>query len=175
MRRLVTLTAVLATLAYLSASGLRPTVTSLRCGRGTIYTKSGFVSNHVSGNAVDIARINGVPILGNQDKGSVTDQTVRRLLQLQGTMEPDEIISLLDYGGNSFAMGDHDDHIHVGFTPQFGTNRKLGGEALAVLKPGQWDSLVDRLAEIDQPELKQGPKKYVLDADQRASKAHRGE
>ncbi len=166
---------VLATLAYLSASGLRPTATSLRCGRGTIYTKSGNVSNHVSGNAVDIARINGVPILGNQDKGSVTDQTVRRLLQLQGTMEPDEIISLLDYGGNSFAMGDHDDHIHVGFTPQFGTNRKLGGQALAVLKPGQWDSLVDRLAEIDQPELKQGPKKYVLDADRRASKAHRGE
>ena len=166
---------VLATLSYLSVSGLRPTVTSLRCGRGTIYTKSGFVSNHVSGNAVDIARINGVPILGNQDKGGVTDQAVRKLIQLQGTMEPDEIISLLDYGGNSFAMGDHADHIHVGFTPQFGTNRKLGKQALAVLKPGQWDNLVDRLAEIDQPKLVEGPKKYVLEADRRASKAHRGE
>ena len=38
-------------------------------------------------------------------------------------------------------MGDHDDHIHVGFRPLFGANRKLGRQALAVLKPGQWSDV----------------------------------
>ena len=36
---------VLATLEFLAASGLRPTVTSLRCGHG-FYTSSGNVSHH---------------------------------------------------------------------------------------------------------------------------------
>jgi hypothetical protein len=34
-------------------------------------------------------------------------------------MRPDQIISLMKYKGhdNTLAMGDHDDHIHVGFKP----------------------------------------------------------
>jgi hypothetical protein len=165
---------VLITLAYLAESGLRPTVTSLKCGRTTSYTSSGNVSNHTSGNAADIAQLNGVPVLGHQEKGGITDQAVKRLLQLQGTMEPDELISLLDYGGPSFAMGDHHDHIHVGYTPLFGSNKKLGKQALAVLKPGQWHTLIDRLGEIDQPNVVKGPKRFTLPA-RRASEAHRGE
>ena len=63
---------VLATLAYLAESGLKPTVTSLKCGHG-VYTSSGNVSHHSSGNAVDIAQINGIPILGHQEPGGVTE------------------------------------------------------------------------------------------------------
>jgi hypothetical protein len=166
---------VLVTLAYLSESGLRPTVTSLKCGH-SIYTSSGNVSNHASGNAVDIAALNGIPVLGHQDPGGVTEQAVRRILQLQGTMTPDEVISLFDFDGPSFAMADHADHIHVGFTPLFGSNGKLGKQALAVLRPGQWSELIDRLGEIDQPKVVQGPKRFTLPAPgERASKAHRGE
>ena len=76
---------VLATLAYLAESGLKPGVTSLKCGHG-FYTSSGNVSHHSSGNAVDIATVNGIPILGHQESGGITEQTVRRLMQLQGTM-----------------------------------------------------------------------------------------
>ena len=83
---------VLATLEFLAASGLKPTVTSLHCGHG-FYTKSGNVSHHSSGNAVDIAKINGIPILGHQGPGSVTEMAIRRLLTLQGTMKPAQIIS----------------------------------------------------------------------------------
>ena len=54
----------------------------------------------------------------------MTDQAVRRLMRLQGTMRPDQIISLLDLGANTLAMADHNDHIHVGFRPRFGANRK---------------------------------------------------
>ena len=89
---------VLATLEFLASSGLKPTVTSLRCGHG-FYTAGGNVSAHSSGNAVDIAKINGIPIMGNQGAGSITDIAVRRLLTLQGTMKPAQIITLMNYEG----------------------------------------------------------------------------
>ena len=78
---------VLASLEYLVAKGMNPTVTSLRCGHG-YYTASGNVSHHSFGSAVDIAAINGTPIFGNQGAGSITDKAVRALLGLQGTMKP---------------------------------------------------------------------------------------
>ncbi len=125
---------VLATLEYLAESGLRPTITSLRNGHG-FYTASGNVSEHSSGNAVDIAAINGIPIVGHQDAGGITDQTVRRIMLLQGTIRPHQIISLLDYGQNTLALADHNDHIHVGFQPLFGPNTKLARQAMTVLEP----------------------------------------
>jgi murein DD-endopeptidase MepM/ murein hydrolase activator NlpD len=164
---------VLATLEYLAESGMRPTVTSLKSGHG-YFTKSGNVSHHSSGNAVDIAKINGVPIMGHQDRGGVTEQAVLRLMLLQGTMRPDQIISLLDFGRNTLAMGDHADHIHVGFRPLFGSNSKLGRQALAVLKPGQWNNLLERLRQIDNPQVPVKPSKFALPA-RPGSKAKRGD
>jgi hypothetical protein len=131
---------VLATLAYLAESGLEPTVSSLECGHG-YYTSSGNVSHHASGNAVDIAAVNGIPILGHQEPGGITDQTVRRLMQLQGTMAPAQIISLLELGGPTFALADHADHIHVGFEPEFDS----------VFSPVQWTDLLERLRQIENP------------------------
>jgi hypothetical protein len=77
-------------------------------------------------------------------------------------MMPHQIISLLDYGGNTLAMADHADHIHVGFQPLFGTNAKLGMQALAILKPGQWNNLVARLAKISNPVVPTKPSKYAI-------------
>ena len=96
---------VLATLEFLVASGLKPTVTSLRCGHSYL-TASGNVSEHSTGTAVDIAAINGVPIVGHQGAGSIAELTVQRLLTLQGTMKPHQIISLMRFPGtdNTLAM-----------------------------------------------------------------------
>ena len=143
--------------------------------RPRLLHDSGNVSHHSSGNAVDIAKVNGIPILGHQETGGITEQSVRRLMQLQGTMAPAQIISLLEIGGSTFAMADHNDHIHVGFQPMFGDNRKLGKAALAVLKPGQWTDLLTRLGEIENPVVPTKPSKYSLPADKRASDAHAGE
>ena len=168
---------VLATLEFLAASGLKPTVTSLRCGHG-FYTASGNVSQHSSGNAVDIAMVNGIPILGHQGKGSIADLTIQRLLTLQGTMKPDQIISLMTFEGadNTVAMGDHHDHIHVGWKPLYGTNSKAAKQVNAVLKPNQWIKLIDRLKEIDNPEVPLQPSKYSVKVTRRpASDAHHGE
>ena len=152
---------VLASMAYLAESGMRPTITSLKTGHG-FFTSSGNVSHHSSGHAMDIAEINGIPIMGHQDPGGVTEQAVRRLMRLQGTMAPDQIISLLDIGGATVAMSDHADHIHLGFRPRFGTNDKLGKQAQAVLKPGQWPELLKRLEEIENPVVPTKPSPYSL-------------
>jgi outer membrane biosynthesis protein TonB len=143
---------VLATLAYLSESGLSPTVSSLRCGHG-YHTKSGNVSEHSSGNAVDISRINGIPVLGHQEPGGITDQTVRRLMQLQGAFAPHQVISLFSMGGPTIAMADHADHVHVGFRP---AGAGASGRSEPVLKPDQWPQLMDRLRELPNPIVRPG-------------------
>jgi hypothetical protein len=167
---------VLATLEFLAASGLRPTVTSLKCGHG-YYTASGNVSHHSSGNAVDIAAVNGIPMIGHQGAGSITDITIQRLLTLQGTMKPDQIISLMTFEGadNTYAMADHADHIHVGWRPLYGTNSKAAKQVNAVLKPDQWIKLIDRLNDIDNPVVPLEPSKYAVETVKHASKAHKGE
>ena len=113
---------MLATLEFLAASGFKPTVTSLKCGHG-LMTASGNVSEHSTGSAVDIAAVNGIPIVGHQGPGSITELTIQRLLTLQGTMKPHQIISLMKFDDtdNTFAMGDHADHIHVGFHSLYGS------------------------------------------------------
>ncbi|HYZ30307.1 MAG TPA: lytic murein transglycosylase [Thermoleophilaceae bacterium] len=167
---------VLATLEYLAESGFNPAVTSLKTGHSEM-TASGNISEHASGNAVDIAAVNGIPVLGHQDPGGITDQVVHRLMLLQGTMQPHQIISLLDYGANTYAMSDHADHIHIGFRPLFGTNAKLGLQALAVLKPGQWNNLVKRLGKIDNPIVPTKPSKYAIKVPRKngSSQAHLGD
>ena len=107
-----------------SASGLNPTVTALRV-RPLLPDHARATSPSTPrARAVDIAAINGIPILGHQGPGSITDITIRRLLTLQGTMKPHQIISLMTFHGadNTLSLPDHDDHIHVGFHPLYGTN-----------------------------------------------------
>jgi hypothetical protein len=149
---------VLALLVFLAESGMNPTITSLQCGHGT-YTTSGNVSYHSMGSAVDIAAINGVPILGHQEPGGVTDRAVRAILTLQGSMVPAELISLLDLGGPSFAMGDHADHIHVGFRPGEGMAQSEGGDiagaASAILEGSQWDKVVGHVGAIRNPRIQE--------------------
>ena len=109
---------VLATLEFLRLSKLDPTVSALECGH-SFFTTSGNVSEHSSGDAVDISAVNGTPILGHQGQGSITDDVVRHLLELQGLMDPHQIITLMTYAGhdNTLALPDHANHVHVGFKP----------------------------------------------------------
>jgi hypothetical protein len=169
---------VLATLEFLTASGLKPTVSALKCGH-SLYTTSGNISEHSSGSAVDIAAINGIPIVGHQGAGSITDITIRRLLTLQGTMKPHQIISLMTFDGadNTLSLPDHYDHIHVGFHPLYGTGQKLGKQLDSVLKPGQWIKLIDRIGAIDNPTVLTQPSKYAIKVAKptRASLAHQGD
>ena len=155
---------VLATLEFLASSGLKPTVSALECGHG-ILTSSGNISEHSTGTAVDIAAINGIPILGHQGAGSITDTTIRRLLTLQGSMKPHQIISLMTFPGadNTLSLPDHADHIHVGFRVDGSTRGKGRRTATpSVLKPGQWTRLMRRIGTIDNPQVRRAPSTYAL-------------
>ena len=162
---------VLATLAYLSAKDYSLMITSLYCGREASITTSGNVSNHSRGTAVDIAAINGEVISSaTQGPGSLTDRVVREVLALQGTMAPSEVITLLDYPQPAgFAMADHDDHIHIGFS-SFGDDQLAGGYVGATLGADQWERLIERLGQIRNPEVPEGVSGSALPAaeDERA-------
>jgi hypothetical protein len=152
---------VLATLEFLANSGLKPTVTALKCGHSYLTT-SGNVSEHSSGDAVDIGAINGIPIEGHQGKGSITDITIQRLLTLQGVMKPHQIISLMtpqDFGGadNILSLPDHYNHIHVGFHPMYNAQDGAGA-----LKADQWLKLIDRLNNIANPTVPVKPSKDAI-------------
>jgi hypothetical protein len=173
----------LAMLSYMSARGYRQTVTSLKCGH-SVYTSGGGISHHSSGNAVDVAQINGIPVLGNQGPGSITEAYVRDILELQGSMLPDQVISLMSFGGPSFAMGDHHDHVHVGYSPEYGAASSDDKQFVQLLQPEQWERLINRIGQIDNPMVPTRPSKYSIPTkkspthgkgDGRASSAHAGE
>lgn len=156
---------VLATLEFLAVSGLKPTVSALKCGHSELTTE-GNVSEHSTGDAVDISEINGIPIVGHQGPGSITDTTIRKLLTLQGSMEPHQIISLMSYPGtpNTLAKADHYNHIHVGFRPLFAQSARLAGSLTSSITPGQWIKLIARLGEIPDPTVAAGPSAAAIPA-----------
>ncbi|HEX3042185.1 MAG TPA: lytic murein transglycosylase [Solirubrobacterales bacterium] len=150
---------ILAMLEYLSTNGFKLTITSLQCGHG-VLTSSGNVSEHTTGTAVDIAVINGIPVTGHQGPGTPADDLIHEVLRLQGTMHPHQVISLEDLPGEtSFALPDHYDHVHVGYHPTAGANE---ARFAALLKPEQWQRLISRLGEIENPEVPVRPSKYAV-------------
>jgi hypothetical protein len=160
---------VLATLEFLAASGLDPTVSGLICGHNNAGTTNATpqrqsAASQASGSSVDIAKINNIPVKGHQGSGSITDITIRRLLTLQGAMKPDQIISTMSYKGqaNTLALPDHADRISVTFTPLFGANNKLSNQIKSILRPGQWDKLINRISQIPEPIVPIAPSKYAI-------------
>jgi Transglycosylase SLT domain len=152
---------VLAVMEYLVAKGYRLTITSLKCGHSYL-TSSGNVSAHSYGSAVDIAAVNGIPITGHQGPGTITEAVIKDLLLLQGTMRPAQIISLMDLGPPTFVLPDHYNHIHVGYTfTTAGSSIKQLGE---ILKPEQWQRLIQRLGQIQNPKVPAQPSAASLPA-----------
>jgi hypothetical protein len=150
---------VLAVLEYLRTKGFQLTITALECGH-SLMTTSGNISEHSTGDAVDIAVINGIPVTGHQGPGTPADELIKDVLQLQGTMHPHQVISLEDLPGEtSFALPDHYDHVHIGYHPI-----ESGPEAqfTALLKPSQWQRLIGRLGRIENPDVPVRPSKYAV-------------
>lgn len=105
---------VVALIAYLAETYGQVTVSSLVSGHRH-FARPGVVSAHVYGEAVDIAVLGGVSVIGHQQPGGMVEKAVRDILLLPPAMLPDQLISLLGLGGPSFPLADHDDHIHVGY------------------------------------------------------------
>jgi soluble lytic murein transglycosylase-like protein len=174
---------VLAVIAFLSRSNLKPTVGALRCGGG--YAVTGYVPVAHIGDAVAISHINGVPITGHQGAGSTTDTTIRTLLTLQGEFVPHQIVSLMQYPGapSTLARPDHGDYIEVVFSPAVKPARvpkPTATSAAAVHSAGtgqpapsplvvtgelssvQWDQLFARIAALPAPTVARKPSSSAI-------------
>ena len=149
---------VLAALEYLGVSGLKPTVSGLACAPRTPAALAANAPASASSKAVAITAVNGIPVAGHQGQGTVADETVRKLLMLQGLARPQRIVSLMSYPGAARAITSTAGAtaIHVSFaTP----NAQTGHTASlfnAGLTPNQWIALVDRLGEIPDPTVGSG-------------------
>jgi hypothetical protein len=153
---------VLAVLEYLRTKGFTMRISALECGHGYL-TDNGSVSEHSSGDAVDIAEINGVPVTGHQGPGTAVDELIKDVLQLQGPMHPHQVISLEDLPGEtSFAEPSHYDHVHIGYRPIGAEAAAESQFAEALLKPNQWEHLIQRLGQIENPTVPIKPSKYSL-------------
>jgi hypothetical protein len=93
-------------------------VTALKGDHGA-YTTSGNVSEHSFGCAADIGTIGHTYITPSaQLPGSEVEQAVlffNGLGSISPDLAPHQVISLFSLGGATLAMGDHGDHIHVGY------------------------------------------------------------
>ena len=154
---------VLAVIEFLSASGLKPTVSGLKCG-ATPNGSNGIDAAGASGASVDLSAINGIPIAGHTGAGSITDVTVRRLLTLQGAMQPNQIVSTMSYKNQPIAvkLASHANRIQVSYTPFYGENQKLSAEVSNMLQPNQWTQLINHLSQISEPLVPIAPSKYAI-------------
>jgi hypothetical protein len=105
---------VLAMIAYLRESFGSVTVSCLLSGH-RLYARPGVISAHIYGRAADISAVGGIPIMGHQQPGGITERTVREILLLPQEVMPRQVISLLGLGGPSFPLADHYNHIHIGY------------------------------------------------------------
>ncbi|HYZ18963.1 MAG TPA: hypothetical protein VE615_05425 [Gaiellaceae bacterium] len=105
---------IIALIAYLAEAHGQVTVSCLISGH-RLYARPGVISAHIYGLAADISVLGGLSIMGNSAPGGMTEDGVRNILLLPSELQPRQVISLLGMGGPSFPMGNHDDHIHVGY------------------------------------------------------------
>jgi hypothetical protein len=174
---------ILAVLAFLSRSGLKPTVGALRCSGGA-YDVAGYVSADHEGDGVAISAINGIPVAGHQGSGSITDTTVRTLLTLHGEFVPREIVSLMRYPGNprTLARRDHGAYMELVFRPvskrapssvtatkptaahSAGAGQTAPSPATvsAELSAAQWEQLLARIEALPAPTVSTKPSSSAI-------------
>jgi hypothetical protein len=148
---------VLATIEFLAVSGLSPSVSGLPCARQGSGAEGGAAARS-RGEAFDVSAVNGAPIAGHHGPGSIADETMRKLLTLQGPMKPRQIISLTRYPGtdNTVAIASYRDRIHVDFAQPPITTGRIAGTLHGAITAREWIALIARLGEIPSPAVRSG-------------------
>jgi soluble lytic murein transglycosylase-like protein len=173
---------VLAVLAFLSRSGLEPTVSALRCAQAE-YTANGTPGSSFNGDEVDISAINGTAIAGHQGAETITELTIRTLLTMPAEFVPAQIVSLMRFPSAAATQASSTawNHIHLQFGPaKQGTalssaatskaahSARSGRTApsplvtTAPLSAGQWNQLMGRVAALPMPTVKTKPSSAAI-------------
>jgi membrane-bound lytic murein transglycosylase B len=163
---------LLAVLAFLSRSGLEPTVSEAHCDQrqGTTAAEAG--------GSLDISAINGTAVAGHQGPETITDLTIRALLTLPSQFVPHEIGSLMRFPGhaNTRASREFANRIHLEFHPAPATPRLSAAAAgtaahsarsgrtapaplvtASALSASQWSQLMQRVAALPAPTIRVRP------------------
>ncbi len=192
---------LLATLLFLSRSGMQPTVGALSCpsersaaglsvvtgtsASAALSSAARQAAIHGDGRAVDITAINDIPIAGHQGPGSVTDAAIRTLLTLHGQFAPHQIVSLMRYpeAPSTQALPAAWNHIHLEFLPprapasaHIAASGAGAASPLAVngsLNENQWSQLIGRIAALPKPVVSVTPSSAAI-RDPQAAPANRG-
>ncbi len=184
---------VLAVLAFLSRSGLKPTVSALRREPNQHTAARHFsAGKDDTGGAVVITRVNGIPIAGHEGFGTITDLTIRTLLTLQGEFAPSQIVSLMKYPDavNTLATRVHSNEIQIDFQPvaaqptpaasakvahSASTGRTAPSPFVtsAALSLTQWNELLARIGAISAPKVASKPTSAAI-RDPQAAPNNRG-
>jgi hypothetical protein len=165
---------ILAVLAFLSRSGLEPTVGALQCSQRQASDKD---------EVVDITAINGTPIAGHQGPETITDLTIRALLTLPAGFVPHAIVSLMRYPGSPSTHASTADwnRIRLEFLPPTATpalNPAAAAKAAhsassgrtapapivttSPLSAAQWSQLMQRVAALPIPTIVTKPSSAAI-------------
>jgi hypothetical protein len=149
---------VLAMLEFLAVSGLKPTVTGLKCA-ATAPALAGNAAAGSGGYTIKITAVNGTPIAGHQGQGSIADTTIRKLLTLQGINRPLRIVSQTNIPGaaNTLVKRSAHAYVYVAFSPPSGGGAHAASAFGSVLSAKEWVKLIARLGEIPDPTVAGGP------------------
>jgi hypothetical protein len=182
---------VLAVLAFLSRSGLKPTVGALRRGPSQIAASGKLSARDTdTGGAVYISRVNGIAIAGHEGSGTITDTMIRTLLTLQGEFAPSRLVSLMKYPGaaNTLATREHSNEIQIDFQPAAATIPLTSAQAAkaahsaasgrtapspfvvsGALTLTQWNELLARIGSLPAPTVAAKPSSAAIRDPQAAS------
>jgi murein DD-endopeptidase MepM/ murein hydrolase activator NlpD len=149
---------VLAVLEFLSASGLKPTVSARSCTLASAGARAGS-SGGSAQEAVAISAANGLPVATRNGPSSIATVLVHKLAALQGVMKPLEIASSTRFAGapNSVALPGYAGVIQIAFVPLGGGRAHAAGVSSSGLTPSQWLDLVARLGEVPDPTVDSKP------------------
>jgi soluble lytic murein transglycosylase-like protein len=168
---------ILAVLAFLSRSGLEPTVSALSC------TQRQYPGPTPSGDEVSISAINGTPIAGHQGPETITDLTIRTLLTLPTGFVPHEIVSLMRFPGSPNTLASPADWNRIGLafrpppaaspldraaTAHAAHSATSGRTAPApvvttsALSATQWNQLMERVAALSLPVIAAKPSSAAI-------------
>ncbi len=173
---------VLAVLAFLSRSGLEPTVTALPCSQRQFGPGSA-LSGADPGGQLQISAINGTPIARHQGPETITDLTIRALLTLPAAFAPHEINSLMRYPNSpsTHASSSYRSRIELVFNPPAATpplttaatatqahSARTGRTApspvvtTSALSSAQWTQLMVRVAALPMPTISSKPSSAAI-------------
>jgi hypothetical protein len=164
---------LLAVLAFLSRSGLKPTVAGLHCTRPV----AGSAGANAVADTLEISAINGVKIAHHQGAGTITDLAIRTLLTLPPEFVPQQVVSLMRYPGasNTHALATAWDRIRLEYAhpsapaarPAAVRSAKSARAAAprvstTVLSATQWNQLLTRVGALPTPKVATKPSSAAI-------------